>query len=60
MSKLTESLKLNDASQQREDWHEQFLQRIMTIAAILSVLPVLVGFFGSTSLFQQVIYIGAC
>jgi len=59
MSKLTESLKLNDASQQREDWHEQFLQRIMTIAAILSVLPVLIGFFGSTSLFQQVIYIGA-
>ena len=58
MSIFTQSPKQSDSTYQMDDLRGRFLQRIMIVAAILGIVPVIVGFFGTDSLFLQVIYIG--
>jgi len=55
---FTQSPKQSDSTYQMDDLRGRFLQQIMIFAAILGVVPVIVGFFNTNNLFPQVIYIG--
>lgn len=58
MSIFAQSQNQSGNTPQRQDWREQFLQRILIIAAVLGVFPVIAGFVSTDSLGLQSIYIG--
>jgi GAF domain-containing protein len=58
MSVFTQLPKQSDSFYQMDELRGKFLHRIMIFAAILGVVPVILGFFGTNNLFLQTIYIG--